>query len=110
MWDEMRDLNVDVLFLRIKLIGMMTLSSSSLSSIVLVMGGSSIIWENPVGLKSCVGGDLEGVPGGVAGSVGVGCCNNGVILGAAGCTGFNHGDHLVGTGMEARPGVLLWVT
>ncbi len=31
-------------------------------------------------------------------------------MGAAGCTGFNHGDHLVGMGMEARPGVLLQVT
>ena len=44
------------------------------------------------------------------GSVGVGCCNGGDIVGAVGCTGFKHGDHLVGVEMEARPGVLLRVT
>ena len=59
----------------IKVIGMMTLSSSSPSSIVLAMGGSLIIWENPVGVQNCVDGDLEGAPGSVAGGVGVGCCN-----------------------------------
>ncbi len=48
---------------------MMTLSSSSSSSIVLAMGGSSIFWENTVGVKSCGDGDLDGVPGGVGGKV-----------------------------------------
>ncbi len=94
----------------IKVIGMMTLSSSASSSIVFVMGGSSIIWENPVGVQSCVGGDLEGAPGGMAGSLGVGCCNDRAVVGAAGCTEFNRGDRVVDAGMEARPGVLLWVT
>ena len=94
----------------IKVIGMMTLSSSLSSSIVLVMGGSLIIWENPVGVQSCVGRDLEGAPGGVAGCIGVGCRKDRVIVGVVGCTGFNHGDHLVGKGMEAMAGVLLWVT
>ena len=94
----------------IKVIGMMTLSSSLSLSIVLAMGGSLIIWENPVGVQSCVDGDLEGAPGSVAGGVGVGCCNGGAVVGAVGCTEFKHGDHLVGAGMEARPGVLLRVT
>ena len=61
-------------------------------------------------MQSCVGGDLEGAPCGVAGGVGVGCCNNGAVVGAVGCTGFSNGDYLVGMGMEARPGVLLRVT
>mgnify|MGYP006185852853 CR=1 FL=1 len=69
-----------------------------------------IIWENPVGVQSCVDGDLEGAPGGVAGGIGVGCCNGGAVVGAVGCTGFKHGDHLVSTGMEVRQGVLLQVT
>ena len=94
----------------IKVIGMMILSSSSSLSIVSAMGGSLIIWENPVGVRSCVDGDLEGAPGCVVGGVGVGCCNGGAIVGAVGCTGFKCGDHLVGVGMEARPGVLLRVT
>ena len=94
----------------IKVIGMMTLSSSSSSSIVSAMGGSLIIWENPVGVQNCVDGDLEGAPGSVAGGVGVGCCNGQAVVHAVGCTGFKHGDHLVGVGMEARPGVLLRVT
>ena len=94
----------------IKVIGMMTLSSSLSSSIVLAMGGSLTIWENPVGVQRCVDGDLEGAPDGVAVGIGVDCCNNGAIVGAVGCTGFNRGDHLVSARMEARPGVLLWVT
>ena len=74
------------------------------------MGGSLIIWENPVGVQSCVDGDLEGAPGSVAGGVGVGCCKCGAVVGVVGCTGFKRGDRLVGAGMEARPGVLLRVT
>ena len=69
-----------------------------------------IIWNNPVGVQSCVDRDLEGAPGGMAGSVGEGCCNGRAVVGAVGCTGFKCGDCLVGTGMEARPGVLLRVT
>ena len=61
-------------------------------------------------MQSCVGVDLDDAPGGVAGGVGVGCCNGRAVVGVAICTGFNHGDHLVGAGMEARPGVLLQVT
>ena len=69
-----------------------------------------IIWENPVGVRRCVDGDLEGAPGSVAGGVGVGCCNGGAVVGAVGCTGFKHENCLIGAGMEARPGVLLRVT
>ena len=90
----------------IKVIGVMTLSSSSSLSIVSATGGSLIIWENPVGVRRCVDGDLEGAPGSVVGGVGIGCCNGGAVVGAVGCTGFKHGDHLVGVGMEARPGVV----
>ena len=61
-------------------------------------------------MQSCVCRDLEGAPGGVAGNIGVGCCNGGVVVGAVGCTGFKRGDRLVGAGMEARPGVSLRVT
>ncbi len=59
----------------IKVIGMMTLSSLLSLSIVSAMGGSLNIWENSVGVQSCVDRDLEGAPGGVAGGIGVGCCN-----------------------------------
>ena len=72
----------------IKVIGMMTLSSSLSLSIVSAMGGRSNIWENPVGVGSCVDGDLEGAPGGVADGIGVGCCNGRAVAGAVGCTGF----------------------
>ena len=54
-----------------------------------------ISWENPVGVQSCVVVDLEGAPAGVAGGVGVGCCNCRAIAGAVGCTGFKRGDCLV---------------
>ncbi len=56
----------------IEVIGMMTLSLSSLLRIVSAMGGSLIIWENPVGVQRCVDGDLEGAPGSLVGGVGVG--------------------------------------